>query len=132
MKDLIREFLQEKGCPNNLIEGGLSGLVESWERIVDSIVTGYSLTLDDYLNDLDLRQLLDETLNLAPAAEKSSLLNRVQEADEQMQAVTLLADECLWGNEVAAEEGWTPQKNWWYYRIPQKAGEDLRQDLAVE
>ena len=53
MSDPVRDYLQKKGCADHVINGGLAGLVETWEGIVESVAEGYSLGLDDYLNDLD-------------------------------------------------------------------------------
>ncbi len=132
MIDPVREYLQEKGCGAHIISGGFVGLVENWEKVVASVAQGYRLGLDDFLNDLDARQLLEEALAVALPDEIQEQLARIQAADAQIKSLLLPADECLWGDEVAAEEGWTREQNWWYFGIPSNAGNALRTDLIAE
>ncbi len=126
MGDPVREYLQEKGCGAQVVSGGLTGLVTAWELVVAAVAQGYSLGLDDYLNDLDARQLLAEAWEIAPVNEQQHYASRVAAADAQMQSLLQPADECLWGDEVAEEEGWTRAEQWWYFGFPRNAGEDLR------
>ena len=74
--------------------------------------------MDDYLNDLDGRQLLEEALAVAPKEQKEAFLKRVHHADELMKSLVESTERCLWGEEVAEAEGWTPKKNWWYFSKP--------------
>lgn len=123
--DPVRQYLQEKGCPPGVVAGGLEGLTEQWEQIVEAVSAGRTLGLDDYLNDLDARQLLEEAMAVATPAAREAVADRVREADAAMKSVTRPAGKCLWGDEVAEEEGWTAQKNWWYFSIPLKAEPEL-------
>ena len=129
--DAIRRFLSERGCPDDVVEAGLEGLVSGWEHTVGQVASGYPLGLDDYLNDLDGRQLLDEALDLAPWAAGAALRQRVSEADTRMKSVVVPASECLWGAAVAEAEGWTPEHEWWYFRLPRSPGAVLREDLEA-
>ena len=129
-KDPVREFLKQRGCPEQVVRGGLQGLAESWEEVVRSIEDGYSLGLDDYLNDLDGRQLLEEALAVAPVQEKKTALQRVRRADAKMQTLVRPSGRCLWGDETARQEGWTAKKNWWYFSIPVNPGEELLNELS--
>lgn len=128
-EDAVRDFLRESGCGQHVIEKGLPGLVESWEKVVQAIDEGYMLSLDDYLNDLDSRQLLGEALGVASPAEIEKFETRIQLADDQMKSLTTRCSVCLWGDEVAEEEGWTPKKNWWYYARPVQADRDLLAEI---
>jgi len=130
-KDPVGEFLRKRGCPEHVVRGGLRGLAESWEEVVRSIEEGYSLGLDDYLNDLDGRQLLEEALAVAPAQEKKTALQRVRRADAKMQTLVRPSGRCLWGDETARQEGWTARKNWWYFSIPVNPGEELLNELGM-
>ena len=76
-KDPINDFLKEKGCPQSVVKGGILGLVKNWEQVVEEVGKGYALTLDDYLNDLDGRQILEEALKIASRAEGSKIRERV-------------------------------------------------------
>lgn len=132
MNDPVREYLQQKGCSDHIVSGGFPGLVETWEGVVASVNKGYSFGIDDYLNDMDARQLLEEALQVAPAEEIAQHLHRIQAADAQIRALLVPAEACLWGDEVAATEGWTRAQNWWYFGLPRNAGEELWAELDEE
>ena len=127
--DPVREYLKEKGCAPQVIEGGLAGLVENWEKIVASVGEGYALGLDDYLNDLDTRQLLEESLAVAAPEQRKAVTDRVRESDEIMKTAVEPVGKCLWGDEVAEEEGWTAKNNWWYFSQPVKAEAELLAEI---
>ena len=58
--DAVRRFLRARGSPAHVVEEGLEGLVRGWEETVERVAAGYPLdTIEDYLNDLDGRQLLE-------------------------------------------------------------------------
>ena len=65
--DPITEFLRKQGASYAIVANGLRGLVENWERVVDQVSKGYPQGLDDYLNDMDGRQLLENALEGGPA-----------------------------------------------------------------
>ncbi len=130
VNDPVQEFLLNTGCPEHVVNGGLVGLVTNWEKVVASVANGYELTLDDYLNDLDARQLLELAFRVAPHLEQIKLQPRVAAADDHMKSATSLVAQCLWGDEVAAEENWSPEKNWWYYSVPNKVSEEFLEELG--
>jgi hypothetical protein len=127
--DAVRDFLRESGCGPHVIEKGLAGLVQTWEKTVQAVGRGYSLTLDDYLNDLDARQLLADALAVSPPADAEKYEGRIQAADDQMRDLTTRTGVCLWGDELAEEEGWTPKQNWWYYARPTNANPELLAEI---
>jgi len=129
MNDPVRDYLRERGCADYVIEGGLEGLVESWEKTVRQVEEDYSLTLDDYLNDLDARQLIAEALVVASDQQRAAIDARLSRADEKMRNLTEPAKFCLWGEEVAEEEGWTAEENWWYFARPIKADPELLAEI---
>jgi hypothetical protein len=124
-KDPVGEFLRKRGCPEHVVMGGLRGLTEKWEDVVRSVEEGYSLGLDDYLNDMDGRQLIEEGLRIAPVGDKKTYLKRIRQADAKMQWLVKSASRCLWGDETARQEGWTAEKNWWYFSLPTHSGGEL-------
>ena len=128
--DPVREFLKRRGSPEHVVRGGLPGLVENWERVVESVKRGYNLGLDDYLNDMDGRQLLDEALKLAKADQ--AYIERVRRADESMRRLVKPIGRSLWGEKNAKEHGWSAEKNWWYFAVPVNAGRALTDDLKEE
>jgi len=128
----VADFLRDRGCPPHIVEEGLKGLVERWEGVVESISRGYALGLDDYLNDLDGRELLEGALAVASEQEREKYRKRILRADRRMKALVKPAGKCLWGNDTAKREGWAPEKNWWYFSRPIDAGPDLLSELGKE
>ncbi len=127
--DPVRAMLHGKGAPDDVVKAGLMGLVVEWERTADQVADGYPLGLDDYLNDLDGRQLIEEALRVAPEPERVVAAARVKQADTRIRAHVEVVPECLWGSRVAQSEEWTPQHNWWYFTVPIDPGPLLCEDL---
>jgi hypothetical protein len=126
---LDREFLKAKGAPTHIVEKGLAGLVETWEKVVASVRQGYPLGLDDYLNDMDGRQLLEETLAVVPETKRQKIQGRVEKTDALMHTLVKPTPKCLWGEKAAQEEGWTREKNWWYFFQPLEANPELLAEI---
>jgi hypothetical protein len=120
------EYLKAKGAPTHIIQGGLSGLVKTWEKVVASVRQGYPFGLDDYLNDMDGRQLLEETMAVVPDEERQKYQGRLRQSDAIMRTLVEPTEECLWGEGIARTEGWTREKNWWYFSRPLQA--DLEEE----
>ncbi|NOT60860.1 MAG: hypothetical protein HOP19_11630 [Acidobacteria bacterium] len=128
-QEAVRDYLSERGCAMAVIEGGVPGLLEQWEALIAAVEEGYGLGLDDYLNELDVRQLLADVIANVPKAETQAFTDQLQRADEQFQALTHPTEACLWGEEVAAEEGWSSQNNFWYYRRPRNGDPDFLAEI---
>lgn len=129
MHDQVEKFLRSRGCPDHIVKGGLLGLVDNWERIVHEVAEGYTLGLDDYVNDMDGRQLLEEALLVATPQHRQAAVERMTMADSLMRKVVVHFPVCLWGEQTARERGWTKENNWWYFAAPIKAGPELVTDL---
>jgi hypothetical protein len=128
--DPTQDFLKRRGVRPDLATGGLAGLIDRWAEVVGQLRAGYSLTLDDYLNDMDVRQLIEETLPHASVRAHKQATVRLFTLDEEAQSVLVLTPRCLWGPKVEAAKGWTPEQNWWYYAVPRNPGPQLKADLA--
>jgi hypothetical protein len=129
--DPVREFLRRSGAPYSVVTQGLRGLVENWERVVSQVAQGYNLTLDDYLNDMDGRQMLANALELAPEEIRNAFFPRVYDADLRIRLNLVSAGGCLWGGIVAEEEGWGEETHWWYFERPRNPGPRLRAELEA-
>lgn len=130
MHDAVRLFLRQRGCAEHVVRGGLEGLLAHWESVVDEVDGVYPLGLDDYLDDMDTRQIIEESLAVATPAERGAAWARLREADARLQRLVVEAGRCLWGEDIARENGWTREANWWYFTRPATPGEDLARDLA--
>ncbi|MEO7966981.1 MAG: hypothetical protein ABIT38_24040, partial [Gemmatimonadaceae bacterium] len=56
--------------------------------------------------------------------------SQVAEIDDRLRAATLPSPS-LWGSDVEAEEGHSPEREWWYYRRPILLSDDLREELEA-
>jgi hypothetical protein len=117
-KNPVREWLKARGCPEQVVKGGLAGLVSAWERTAANVVRGYDLGMDDYLNDMDGREILQSALAVASVFARRRAKPKIQAADLKIQASLGPAGQCLWGEREAKSRGWTPEINWWYFRLP--------------
>lgn len=109
----IAQFLADSGYSESIQEKGFAGIVESWEKTVRETEAGWKLTWEDFVNDVDARRIIDEVVKKFPSATPQNLLM----LDLRFRAATNLGP-CLWGDDVAADEGWDSVQNWYYYRHP--------------
>lgn len=123
--DPVRVYLKAKGAAEHVVSGGLEKLIRDWEQFVESVARGYNLGTEDYLNDLDGRQLIEETLAVAPRAQKKAVVDNLRRTDDLMRTLTHPLEKCLWGDDAAQTNGWTATRNWWYFVIPIKGDQDL-------
>ncbi len=114
----LEQFFREEGAPDTVVQGGLAVLLAGWERTVASVETGYPGDYEDYLGDLDGRQLLAQALERVTRDQAAVVEGRLRELDARMRRLTMPVARCLWGMIVADEEGWSPEDNWWYYARP--------------
>ena len=120
-RDSVRRYLIERGVRPDLVGGGLTGLVERWTNIVDEISRGYRLTLDDYLNDMDVRDIIAGALTVANPGEHEEVANSLAQADRKLRELTKASPSLL--------ENPPSLERWWYWRRPKKAGPSLTRDL---
>ncbi|MBV6521725.1 MAG: hypothetical protein MNPFHGCM_01869 [Gemmatimonadaceae bacterium] len=127
----VRQYLIARGCADFVVEGGLAGLVDRWETTTDSIERGYHGLLDEYLNDMDLRDILEDALDVAAMPDDAPLRRRVSLADARVRRATVACGP-IWGREVAESETMDPALQWWYFVRPASPPDDLRQELEGE
>ena len=82
--DPVVVFLQSQGCSRSVIEGGLPGLVATWEQVVDRVALEYAGGLEDYLNDMDTRELVNEVWQVARTDQREEVRSRLEEADRRI------------------------------------------------
>jgi hypothetical protein len=116
--DSVRRYLKKRGVRPDLVEGGLPGLVARWQAIVDEVARGYTLTLDDYLNDMDVRDIIAGALVVAGERERRTIEQPLARADEKFQAATNFENP-----EHPSNPGNPPNppESWWYSRKPRRA-----------
>ena len=116
MSSPAQEWLQKRGCPEHVVRSGSEGRVHAWELTSRELAEGWSLDFDNYLNDLDDRQILFVMEQVALLDDHE--LKRIQLADHSFKASTSIVDECVWGTPNALEKSWNQETNWWYWRKP--------------
>ncbi len=129
--DPVQAFFQTQGCSRRITEAGLPGLVATWEVIVAKVAGRYPDGLEEYLNDMDTRDLLEGAWNSARPEQRESLSRRLAAADARIQKVLVPLGRCLWGPLAAEDEAWKPDIQWWYFSRPIIASEALLHDLDV-
>src|SRR3954470_8660634 len=93
----------------------LPTMIAQWEEIAKHAST-YNLTLDDWLNDLDLRDLIEREMAKAPTVDRDALRSRLELADQAFRDATRESNSSLWGRTAGADHHATRQ--WWYFRYP--------------
>lgn len=111
----IQEYLRENGYPEHIARAGRAGLVERWRKFIEQVERGYSLGIEDYRNDLDIRGIL----RLADAE------------DTEVHALDARLEAFLTGTSVRVWES-APGDPFWDFGYPKNAGTDLLDDLRSE
>ena len=128
--DPVHSYLISRGCSPLIVRRGLSGLLEQWNRIIAEVERGRDESLDEWLNDMDLRDILAGALAVSDARERRAASIRLDDSDARFQSVTTPCP-CIWGSEIAETNSWRSEWQWWYYRRPTLPGPTLREDLMI-
>ena len=106
----------------------LPALIAHWARVVD-YVDRAAMAPDEYRADLAVR---DE---IAGRMRKQSFTPETREMladlDAQFRAATVATEECIHGADVAAREGWTPAREWYFWRVSAKRAGALGASAAL-
>ena len=127
--DAVTRYLAERGVSDSVRRGGLSGIVARWSAIA-STAGRYDLTLDDWLNDLDLRDIIAGALAVASARERDEAKATLERADAAFLAATVESARSLWGAAGEGANAHDRARQWWYFRYPKHPGATMRADLA--
>jgi hypothetical protein len=109
----VRTYFKQQGYAQHVIEGGIKRLLRDWERMCEPI----NENLDEYINSLDGRRILQEALALVSEAEHAQIADRIASADRKFLEWTEPADPIL-GPQGLGREGYERNANWWYWRVP--------------
>jgi hypothetical protein len=128
--DPVYTYLISRGCAPLVVRRGLDGLLEQWSAIVQAAERGRDESLDEWLNDMDLRDILAGALAAAAPRDRRAAAGRLDDSDARFLAITT-PSACLWGEDVARTNRWHAEWQWWYFRRPTTLGPILREDLLV-
>jgi hypothetical protein len=110
----LETYLRENGYPEHIVRAGKAGLIDRWRRFVEEAERGYTLGLEDYRNDLDIRGILA----------LCGLDAGVCDLDRRFEALLVDRDKRVWES-----AGRNPA---WDFGYPENAGQNLMDDLKAE
>jgi hypothetical protein len=95
----------------------LNERVAAWEAFVSEVEQGYGMTVDDYTNDLAVREWLTLALPMLTPRLQSSLVKRLEPLDERFMRATVTLARRLPGAGAS-----------WHYRLPRVLTGELAED----
>ena len=114
-EEIVR-YLRDNGYPEHLVRAGKEGLVRRWREFVEQAEHGYSLGLEDYRNDLDIRAIL----RLAGAEGDPE----VAALDRRLKALLVATEQRVWES--------APGDPFWDFGYPGNAAGELIDGLREE
>ena len=127
----LERYLTARGLSVDARRRGLHGLVAAWESMARG-AAGYDLTLDDWRNDLDVRDIIAGALAVASTNDLRATRDALHRADALFRTATVDAGRALWSAEDDPTDQVEMDRPWWYRRRPAQPGDRLRSDLETE
>ena len=110
----------------------LRDLIDQWSEFATELESkDYTFDLDNWRNDVDVRELILEALPMFSREEMGDHALKLDDADKAFQANTRDFKRCVWGHGTQRTEKWTPEANWWYFRTPLRSNAQLEDELAT-
>jgi hypothetical protein len=103
----------------------LTWAINQWQKFIEEIKGGYTLTVYDYTNDLSDRDIIEEYLAELSEPLRGKILTIVMPLDEQFRGLTNETDKVLMSQSAVAYS----DMPWWYHRIPKKLVGELKEDI---
>jgi hypothetical protein len=102
----------------------LDALLGSWESCVGSVErSSSSLMYEEYENWLDMRDVLEDMVEVLSPAGRQTLGHALAPLDERFLAATRDLS-----SSIRPRSRWRPQR-WWWYRVPHRPSETFRERL---
>jgi hypothetical protein len=101
----------------------VAGLIRRWENLVEDVETGYRFTIDDYTNDLSIREIIDRIADATNPRLKAKLLSLLAPLDERFTEATFVSVKPPFPGALRSRPD-----AWWYARLPLKLVDELRED----
>ncbi|MDQ2890524.1 MAG: hypothetical protein M3R65_08220 [Gemmatimonadota bacterium] len=128
--DAVARYLAARGVAIHLRNKGLRDIIARWDGIARAAAR-YDLTLDDWLNDLDLRDIIAGALAVASEREQHDVRDALDRADDLFRSATTETKQSMWGDAVVTADKHDPLRQWWYFRRPDHPGKSMRTDLIA-
>ena len=107
----FRALLKAKGYGDHMSEMGRDRLLARWMEVVLLVERGYPFGLDDYRNDLDVREAISAT----------GLDRDAAEADSRFRDLLTATDKRVWRSDI--------ENDFWNLGYPKNASGTLLSDL---
>lgn len=111
------EALKAKGLPEYIWKHGLDIWIKRWNNFVDEIELGYSGEVDEYVNDLETREVIDLI--------GYSDLSAVKEIDKRYKSLLQDTDKRVWKSDNDSIN------DWWNFGVPRNINEDFKKKLIL-
>jgi AcrR family transcriptional regulator len=97
----------------------LEHYLRHWVELITEIEEGgYKLNLDDYSNDIFVRETIEDVIECAPETLRQKLIESLRPWDERFRAATFVTEKFK-----------SPFEGEWWYRLPKKAKGELADDF---
>lgn len=116
--------IEEKLSERALRPMSLKQLLEVWGSFVGDVETGYRMTIDDYTNDLCVRDLLQEVCHSVAPPLQRKLDAALGPLDARFKGATIPDKDRKLEQFIKVGDGW------WWRRLPAKRTEELEPYLG--
>jgi hypothetical protein len=113
VKELLKDYA------DFVQKDGLNYLIPNWQRFADKYADTED-TLDEWLNDLDTRKIIDEVIEVLSEKDRRKIELDLKPIDAKVIEKTFEINECVWGGLVEKNSNYNRRKHWYYYRMNQK------------
>ncbi len=96
--------------------GELDFLISFWQSIAEEYAEKENLIFE-WQNYMDTRRIIGGAINSLPEETKADIELRIKALDAQLMDKTFEINECIWGDDVAAENQYDRENHWYYYRM---------------
>lgn len=104
----------------------LNSLLQRWSNFVLQVERGYVGSIYEYINDLSVRDLLEEVTHKVPLTLCDNLLKLIRPWDERFNGATRKLSRSL-SPAITQDESFD-----WWFRVPNKLDGELNEDLRSE
>lgn len=125
----VREYLLHRKCYDFIVKKGIFGLLKQWAEIVKECEQGYTLTINDFLNDLATRDLILDIIKSQKEDQSfvENVTSYIHHFDQNFKKLLIETDKCSWGSANAKD--FPKKKYWWYWGMIKNAKGQLLDDL---
>ena len=118
MEEPVREYSRRQGYSELVIYGTFDYLLKCWEAVLERGVSGQWGMLEDYLNDMDGRRILEELIEVSGDSRIESVRDKMWQLDAKIRGFLQPTSVCIWGTENAAKNNWLSDRYWFYFMLP--------------